>query len=355
MMLEARFQLNRGRFRLDATFSAPARGITALFGPSGCGKTTLLRAIAGLEQVEAGYLRLGDETWQDAKTDLPTHQRSLGYVFQEASLFPHLNVRGNLMYGYKRIADTSRRITFDQAVALMSLETLLPRHPGNLSGGERQRVAIARALLTSPSLLLLDEPLAALDARRKSELLPFFERLHDELALPVLYVSHAADEVARLADHLVLMEAGRVTASGPVDELLTRLDLPLARDHDAAAIIKATVTGHDETWQLATLAFAGGTFSICHSGLEKNQKVRLRILARDVSLTLDRQRDTSILNILPAHVEQLSEEKPAQVIVRLKIGDARLLARITRKSAAALGLSPGKAVFAQVKSVALLG
>ena len=355
MTLEVRYQLSRGEFRLDASFSAPARGITALFGSSGCGKTTLLRAIAGLEKPEAGYLRLGADVWQDAETCLPTHRRPLGYVFQEASLFPHLDVRGNLMYGYNRTPDAARRISFDQAVALMNLETLLPRYPGNLSGGERQRVAIARALLSSPSLLLMDEPLAALDAARKAELLPFFERLHDELALPVLYVSHAADEVARLADHLVLMEAGRVTASGPVDELLTRLDLPLARDQDAAAVIEATVSGHDETWQLAKLTFAGGVFSICHSGLEIDQKVRLRILARDVSLTLERQCDTSILNILPASVEKLSEESPAQVMVRLKVGDAKLLARVTRKSAAALELSPGKKVFAQVKSVALLG
>lgn len=355
MTLDVDFQLYRGKFFLDVAFSAPAHGITGLFGPSGCGKTTLLRAIAGLEKVDKGYLRLGDEIWQDANHYLPTHKRSLGYVFQEASLFPHLDVHGNLMFGYKRIADTARRITFDQAVSLMDLEALLPRQPDSLSGGERQRVAIARALLTSPALLLMDEPLAALDAARKAELLPFFERLHDELELPVLYISHAADEVARLADHLVLMESGKVIASGPVHELLTRLDLPLAQDYDAASIIEATMSGYDETWKLATLAFPGGTFSICHDRLQQGQKVRLRILARDVSLTLHKQHETSILNILPAQVEQLLEQNAAQVMVRLKIGDASLLARVTRKSAAALELVPGKAVFAQVKSVALLG
>jgi molybdate transport system ATP-binding protein len=355
MMLDVRFQLSRGEFHLNAAFSVPARGITALFGPSGCGKTTLLRAIAGLEQAETGFLSLGDKIWQDTEINLPTHKRPLGYVFQEASLFPHLDVRGNLDYGYKRTLDTSRRISFDQAVALMDLEVLLTRRPDSLSGGERQRVAIARALLTSPALLLMDEPLAALDAGRKSELLPFFERMHDELSLPVLYVSHAADEVARLADQLVLMDAGHVVASGPVSEMLTRLDLPLAQDQDAAAIIEATVTGHDEAWRLTTLSFPGGSFRICHDGLQKGQKVRLRLLARDVSLTLQRQHDTSILNILPARVEQLLEQNAAQVIVCLKAGDASLLARVTRKSAAALELAPGKAVFAQVKSVALLG
>jgi len=355
MTLEARYRLSRGEFCLDAAFSVPARGITALSGPSGCGKTTLLRAIAGLEQAETGFLSLGNEIWQDAGTDTPTHKRPLGYVFQEASLFPHLDVRGNLMYGYKRTSDTARHFSFDQAIALMDLETLLARQPDSLSGGERQRVAIARALLTSPALLLMDEPLAALDAGRKAELLPFFEKLHNELALPVLYVSHAADEVARLADHLILMESGKVIASGPVNELLTRLDLPLANDQDAAAIIEATVTGHDEAWQLTTLSFPGGDFSICHDGLEKEQKVRLRVLARDVSLTLQRQHDTSILNILPASVDQLLEQNAAQVMVRLRIGDASLLARVTRKSATALELAPGKAVFAQVKSVALLG
>jgi len=355
MTLDVRYRLRRGAFRLHVSFSVPARGITAVFGPSGCGKTTLLRAIAGLEHADEGYLRLGEEIWEDEGTRLPAHQRALGYVFQEASLFPHLDVYGNLMYGYRRIDPAARRISFDQAVALMDLDALLPRRSHNLSGGERQRVAIARALLTSPALLLMDEPLAALDAGRKAELLPFFERLHGELALPVLYVSHAADEVARLADHLVLMEQGTVTASGPVAELLTRFDLPLAHGQDAASIIEATVGGYDDAWHLTTLTFPGGSFSICHDGLEAGQQVRLRILARDVSLTLQRQQDTSILNILPARVEQLSEEGSAQVMVRLRVGKAGLLARVTRKSAATLDLQPGKPVFAQIKSVALLG
>ncbi len=355
MTLDVTYQLRRGEFRLDVAFKVPAQGITAVFGPSGCGKTTLLRAIAGLEQADTAQLKLGDQVWQDANTNLPTHKRPIAYVFQEASLFPHLNVRANLEYGYKRLGNITRRISFDQAVALMDLAALLERRPNSLSGGERQRVAIARALLTSPALLLMDEPLAALDAARKTELLPFFERLHDELALPILYVSHAADEVARLADHLVLMEEGKVRASGPVNELLTRLDLPLAQDQGAAAVIEATVTGHDQPWQLTTLAFQGGTFSICHDGLEKNQKVRLRVLARDVSLTLQHQNDTSILNILPARIEEMYDQDAAQVMVRLKAGEADLLARVTRKSATALELAPGKTVFAQVKSVALLG
>ncbi len=355
MSLRIRYRLRRGAFRLDVAFEAPMRGITALFGPSGCGKTTLLRAIAGLEVADDGYLALGGEVWEDGARYLPAHRRSVGYVFQEASLFPHLDVRRNLLYGYRRIAPGRRRIDFEQAVSLMDLGDLLARDPLQLSGGERQRVAIARALLTSPALLLMDEPLAALDAGRKEELLPFFERLHERLSLPVLYVSHASDEVARLADHLVLMDAGRVSASGPARELLTRFDLPLAHRQDASSIIEATVRGYDPEWRLATLAFDGGSFVICQEGLAPGRRVRLHILARDVSLTLRHQHDTSILNILPARVEEVSEEGAAQVMVRLAVGEARLLARLTRKSAARLALQAGKPVFAQVKSVALLG
>lgn len=354
MSIEARYLLSRGDFTLDAAFTAPGRGITALFGPSGCGKTTLLRAIAGLEPCADGYLRVGDELWQESNHFLPPHRRALGYVFQESSLFAHLSVQGNLEYGLKRVPAGERRVAFEQAVELLGMGRLLGRRIDGLSGGERQRVAIARALLASPRLLLMDEPLAALDQGSKAEILPFLERLHGELAMPVFYVSHAADEVARLADHLVLMEAGKVLGSGAIGEMLTRLDLPLARSGEAEAIIEATVTSHDAEYDLSYLQFAGGTFTVGGRQLPLGRTARLRVLARDVSLTLQHAADTSILNIFPARVEELCEDGASRMIVRLSARGVPVLSRITRKSAQLLGLAPGVQVFAQVKTVALL-
>lgn len=354
MTIEARYRLQRPAFRLEADFSIPAHGVTALFGPSGAGKTTLLRAIAGLERTDSGYLKIGADTWQDDGRQLATHQRPLGYVFQDANLFPHLSVRRNLRYGYDRIAEDERRISFDDAVAWLGIESLLDRDPDSLSGGERQRVAIARALLTSPRLLLLDEPIASLDAAGKAEILPYLERLHAELRIPVLYVSHAADEVARLADHMILMAAGRVIAAGPIQELLTRFDLPLAMSPEAEAIVEATVAEHDDEYALTYVDFSGGRFSVVHKDLPVGQPVRLRILARDVSLTLERQSNTSILNVFPAVVEDLTDDEPARMVVRLRVGDTPILAQITRKSAAALSLETGQQLYAQIKSVALL-
>jgi len=362
MTIEAQLHLRRDDFTLDATFCVPSHGITALFGPSGCGKTTLLRAIAGLEKAAHGRFVIGNTVWQDETHCLPTYQRELGYVFQEASLFEHLSVRQNLEYGFKRLPKEKQRFSFDQVVTLLDLAALLPRQPARLSGGERQRVAIARALLSSPQLLLMDEPLAALDQQRKQEILPFFARLHSELDIPVLYVSHAADEVARLADYLVLLDAGRVQASGPIAEMLTRADLPLAHDHDAAAIIDVTVSGYDTEFNLTQLTFPGGQLSVPHPGLSDElslgKNARLRVLARDVSLTLEQQTNTSILNIVPVTVTALNEENArqsrAQLLVQIDASGVPLLARITRKSAAALALEPGKPVFAQIKAIALL-
>ncbi|HHI92606.1 MAG TPA: molybdenum ABC transporter ATP-binding protein [Gammaproteobacteria bacterium] len=362
MTIEAQLHLTRDDFTLDATFCVPSHGITALFGPSGCGKTTLLRTIAGLEKEARGRFVIGDTVWQDEARCLPTYQRELGYVFQEASLFEHLSVRQNLEYGFKRLPKKKQRFDLDQAVTLLDLTALLPRQPARLSGGERQRVAIARALLSNPQLLLMDEPLAALDQQRKQEILPFFARLHSELDIPILYVSHATDEVARLADYLLLLNDGRVQASGPIADMLTRADLPLAHDHDAAAIIDATVSGHETQFSLARLTFPGGQFSVPYAGrsngLPVGQRVRLRVLARDVSLTLEQQTGTSILNIVPVTVTALDEENTpqsrAQLLAQLDANGVPLLARITRKSAVALALEPGKPVFAQIKAIALL-
>ena len=305
MNIEARFYIERDEFTLDAELHTPMQGITAVFGPSGCGKTTLLRALAGLEHCREGYLALGGEVWQNRQQYIPPHRRTLGYVFQEANLFPHLTVRGNLEYGYKRLPENERRLAFDQVTDLLGVDTLLTRQVTHLSGGERQRVAIARALLTSPSLLLMDEPLAALDINSKAEIYPFFDRLNQELAIPILYVSHSPDEVARLADHLVLMESGKILASGPIGKMLTRMDLPLAHSADAESIIEAKISGHDNDFQLTYLTFAGGQFTVAGTRLTMGETVRLRILARDVSLTLAHQTDTSILNIFPAVVEEI--------------------------------------------------
>jgi len=355
--LTARFQLTLGDFRLDAAFEAPGRGVTALFGPSGSGKTTVLRCVAGLERVPGGYLAVNGSVWQDDQNGifLPPHQRGLGYVFQEANLFLHLDVRRNLEYGWKRIPATERQVGFDQAVELVGIGPLLNRSPARLSGGERQRVAIARALLTSPRLLLMDEPLAALDLTSKAEILPYLERLHDELSIPVLYVSHSPDEVARLADFMVLMSKGKAVASGPLREMLARLDLPLAHGDEAGALVDTTVGAHDEAFHLSRLDFTGGSISVPHVSQPVSHPVRLRIHARDVSLALERPGQSSILNILPATVAEIADENPAQVLVKLDCAGTPLLAKITRKSCALLGLQPGMAIYAQVKSVALLG
>jgi len=352
--IQARFRLRRGDFLLDVDLEVPGRGVTALFGPSGSGKTTLLRTMAGLERDPRGFCRVLSEVWQDGGNFLPPHRRPLGYVFQEASLFPHLSVRDNLAYGYRRVPAGQRRVSLEEAAALLGVHRMLNRHPASLSGGERQRVAIARALLSSPRLLLMDEPLSGLDRASKRDILPYLERLHDELAMPVLYVSHATDEVTGFADHLVMLEAGRIRASGPITELLTRLEFAAGQGGDAEAVILATVAGHDEEFHLSYLDFPGGRFCVARNRLQPGQVARLRVLARDVSLTLERQTGTSILNIFPAMVDGLVEEGPGQVLVRLDIGGARLLSRVTRKSASTLELQPGKAVYAQVKAVALV-
>lgn len=354
MNIEARFYLQRDGFILDIAFSVPLEGITAVFGPSGCGKTTLLRAIAGLEKCQSGYFSLGGDVWEDKQHSLPAHRRPLGYVFQEANLFPHLTVRGNLDYGYKRLPVGARRLAFEQAINLLGIDSLLLRRAHQLSGGERQRVAIARSLLTSPRLLLMDEPLAALDVKSKAEIYPFLERLHNELEIPIIYVSHSPDEVARLADQLILMQSGRIQAVGPIAEMLTRNDLPLAHGNEAESIIEAKVMEHDEVYHLTNLVFAGGQFTVPRKELAEGQVVRLRILARDVSLTLAEQTNTSILNIFPATIEEIHEENPAQMTVRLDAAGVPILSRITRKSAKALDLVTGKQVYVQVKSVALL-
>lgn len=354
--IKARFKVDYNAFALTVGLALPGRGITALFGASGSGKTTCLRVIAGLERAADVYLEVNGEVWQDDARNifLPTHQRPLGYVFQEASLFAHLNVQRNLEYGMRRIAKSARHVSLEHAVSLLDIGHLLQRKPDKLSGGERQRVAIARALATSPRILLMDEPLAALDAKRKAEIMPYLERLHDELDIPVLYVSHSADEVVRLADHLVLLETGKVVASGATQDLLTRLDLEVAHGDAASALVTATISAHDPDYHLSSATFPGGQLLLPQQSATIGQQVRIRVQARDVSLSLAPQRDSSILNIVAATVTELSADAAGQVMVGLDANGTRLLARITRKSCVTMELAPGKSLYAQIKGIAIL-
>ena len=355
--LRARFRIDRGDFTLDVDLTLPGRGISALFGHSGSGKTTCLRAIAGLERAPGGYVALGDDVWQDDANDVfvPVHRRALGVVFQEASLFDHLSVRANLDYGFKRVPKGEQRFEPGPVATMLGIEPLLNRRPGQLSGGERQRVAIARALLASPRLLLMDEPLAALDLRLKQEILPYLERMHDALSIPIIYVSHAPDEVARLADHLVLLDAGRVVASGPLGETLARADLPPAFADDAGVVLDTVVASHEPD-ALSRLTFDGGALYIGQRSEAVGARLRCRIHARDVSLALDRPSASSILNALPATVTAVADtDTPGHVLVQLRVGASPLLARITARSRRELDVVPGRPLWAQVKAVSLLG
>ncbi len=355
-----RLRLPRAGFTLDVDLALPARGITVLFGASGSGKTTVLRCVAGLEQAALAHIRIGGQLWQDEAQGLalPAWRRPVGYVFQEASLLPHLDVRGNLAYAQKRAAKArgarQALLAVDTAIDLLGLAPLLTRQTADLSGGERQRVAIARALATQPELLLLDEPLAALDPARRQEVLPWLERLRDELHIPMLYVTHSVDEVVRLADTLVVLSQGRVQARGPAAQVLAQVEVPLRLGDEASVLLHAQVAELDARWHLARLAFAGGSLWLADTGLAVGTAVRLRVLARDVSLAAQQPAHTSIQNVLPCTVLAIVDDShPAQALVQLACGPERLLARVTRRSVHALGLVVGQPVWAQVKALAL--
>lgn len=354
-----RFNVARDQFRLEVDSHLPGQGISALFGASGSGKTTLLRCIAGLERTPGGHLEVAGEVWQDANHFVPTHQRPIGYVFQEASLFPHLSIRRNLEYGWKRVPARQRRVQLKEVSDLLGIEPFLDRYPAQLSGGQRQRVAIARALLTSPQLLLMDEPLSGLDVPSKQDILPYLERLHEDSNLPILYVSHSPDEVVRLADHLLLLEQGRMLAQGDINDLLTRSDLPLARLDEACAVLHGELAAHDEQYQVSYVNITGSSLQqkllVPHQPLPIGHPVRVRVLARDVSLAWQMQEHTSISNILPARVvECFPCHSPHQTMVKLDIGGQYILAKITRRSEALLNVEKDQLLYAQVKSVALM-
>ncbi len=358
--IRTEFRGTIGKFSLDAGFTAPATGVTALFGPSGCGKTTVLRCIAGLLRVSDGLCEIDGDVWQErGGSFLPTHRRPLGYVFQEASLFPHLSVRRNLLFGAPRHSDGAAQggIAFDEVVDLLGVTPLLDRSPRNLSGGERQRVAIGRALLSQPKLLLMDEPLSALDRATKNEILPFLERLRDHLLLPVVYITHDLAEVERLADQIVLMEKGRVIAAGPLADLQSDPSLPLAIARDAAVSLDGVIEAYDAGYGLLTLRVRGGCFTVSASPAKIGERRRIRVVARDVSLAREPPGPSSILNVLPARIVSGKPVDLGEIVVVIALGadggGSRLLSRVTRKSWDQLGLAADVSVHAQVKTVAL--
>lgn len=352
MSLYIRQAIQRGTFSLQVELTLPMQGITAIFGPSGSGKSSLLRAIAGLDQHRKGCVRLGTQDWQTESSFLPVHQRNIGYVFQEDNLFPHLNVQGNLYYGSRRAGRPDAEVT--ELVELMQIGDLLQRKPAELSGGERQKVAIARALALKPVLLMMDEPMSGLDLGFRNSFLPQLRMLINKAQIPVLYVSHTPDEVAQLADTLVLLEKGKPACAGNLADLLTSSRYSLAYRADAESVIDARVKQHDAHYGLLELEFSGGTMNVSGAALPIGQQVRVRIFAQDVSIALQPPERSSILNVYPAKIIELMSCNDSQVSVLLQVGSNKLLARITRKSAELLELQNGKDVYVQIKSVAVL-
>lgn len=351
----ARFQLAYQDFQLDVDLTLPGSGISVLFGHSGSGKTTLLRCIAGLQKATQGFLQINGTIWQDHQRQLflPTHQRALGYVFQEANLFVHLSVAQNLQYGLKRIPEGAARADVAQIIALLGIEHLLQRMPQHLSGGERQRVAIARALVLNPSVLLMDEPLAALDSQRKQELLPYFMRLQQALQIPMLYVTHSLQEVAQLADHLVILEAGKVQAAGPLSAILSRLDLPGVHARQASSVWQGVISRQENEYSLTHVSFDQLTLCLSKIDAAVGTPVRVQIFASDVSITLEHPKASSILNILPAIVDDIHSSE-ANSVLRLRLDTQLLLAHITNKSRALLNLQLGMPVYVQIKGTSIL-
>ncbi|MFQ5449502.1 MAG: molybdenum ABC transporter ATP-binding protein [Nitrospinaceae bacterium] len=357
--LQARFDVTYPDFHLRTELTVPGRGVTVVFGPSGCGKTTFLRCLSGLERPPAGFLRLGREIWQDESRGIfvPPHKRSVGLVFQEARLFPHLSVRSNLNYGFKRTPAGERRISWDQVIGILDLGSLLDRRPHHLSVGEGQRVALGRALLTSPKLLLMDEPLAGLDIQRKREILPYIRRLQKELELPMVYVSHSLGEVLQLVDTMVIMNAGRILATGPVEEVFSHLGLQgKVEPALIGAVLDTTVEKHDPEFGLTTLTFKNHRLHVPRQDAAIGQSLRIHIHSRDVSIVLSPpHNETSVLNILEARVAAIAPVDPRgySVDIQLDVGQP-LIATITRKSLAKLGLAPGQKVYAQIKAIKMV-
>lgn len=356
--LSIRLRLARAAFDLNVQLQLPAQGITVIFGASGAGKTSLLRCVAGFERAQEGRIALGSALWQDSaqRVFVPTHRRGIGYVFQEASLFAQMNVSGNVRYGLKRARSAQAHKRLDAAIELLGIGPLLERRVQELSGGERSRVAIARALATDPRLLLLDEPLAAVDRARRQEVLPWLVALRDELGVPMLYVTHQTDELAALADEVVVLEHGRLRAAGPLSQIMTMTDPPCIGGDEASAVLQGTVAERDAQWHLARVAVEGGTLWVRDSALAVGQPLRLRVLARDVNLSAEESGRSNMENSVFCQVEAMvSDRHPSEVLVRLRCGpSALLLARLTGRAQSALGIQVGSKVWAQVRSVSIL-
>ncbi|BCA57096.1 Molybdate ABC transporter, ATP-binding protein [Nitrospira sp. KM1] len=355
--LTARFDLSYPAFQLHAQVDVPAVGVLALFGPSGSGKTTLVRCLAGLERAPNGFMKLGDDVWQDESRCLyrPLHQRRIGYVFQDARLFPHLSVRGNLAYGMKRTPSQERKVSWEQVIDILGIEYLLERRPHKLSGGEQQRIAIGRALLTSPRLLLLDEPLSSLDAERKREVLPFIQRLYKELKIPIIYVSHSINEILQLAQQVALLQNGSIAAIGPINEVFSRLDLheSIERRH-IGAVIDVEVAEHEPSFGLTRVAFKHHSLYIPLQTRGTGDPLRIHILSSDVTLVrCMASLATSALNMLDAVVVETKEADQTTVDVLLDVG-CPLVATVTKKSLLNLDIQPGQRLCAHIKSVALI-
>jgi molybdate transport system ATP-binding protein len=362
-MIDLQVKLRRAAFQMDVNVQLPAEGISAIFGVSGSGKTSLLRVVAGLESNQEGRIQVGAHIWQDTqqKICLPTWQRPLGYVFQESSLLPHLDVQQNLNFGLKRAFKSSGSThsnaakSLQASIEVLGIEAFLKRMPDQLSGGERQRVAIARAIAIQPQLLLMDEPLASLDAARRQEIFPWLARLRDELKMPMLYVTHSSEEVTRLADHLLVLDQGQVKAQGPVSAVLTQVVNPVVVGEDAGALIEGRIGQVDVQWHLSRVDFEGGSVWMRDVGLPVGKAVRIRILARDVSLATSEPQNTSIQNQLRCSIQSITADAhPSQFMVVLKCGTEDVLARVTKRAADELGLQVGQSLWAQVKSVALV-
>ncbi len=340
-------------FALDFRADFPSTGITVLYGASGSGKTTLLRAIAGLERVEKGRIKVGNNVWQSDELFIPTHKRSLGYVFQESSLFNHLRIKANLDYAYKRSYRADPQF-YAQIIELLGIESLLNRFPAQISGGERQRVAIARSLLARPKFLLMDEPLASLDEARKQEILPYFERIHTEFEFPILYVTHSINELMRLADHVLVIDQGRLLKQGDPVKVFSQGEIP-EQGEEAGVLLQGKVVAHDQQWHLALMQLTGGELWVRDTGCAQGESMRVRVQARDVSLSLSPHSDSSILNRLAVEVVNIQASRdPAVAQVQVKAGEDYLLARITRKSVDQLGLKVGMSIWAQIKSAAVI-
>ena len=354
-MLSVNISQSFGSFRLETQFEVEEGSITAIFGKSGAGKTSTINAIAGLTRPDVGVIQIGNTTLfdQNLKINLPIYKRQIGYVFQDDRLFPHMTVRNNLNYGTPKTRDVTNSLNLTDITGLLELAPLLERRPRTLSGGEKQRVAIGRALLSNPKLLLMDEPLASIDVQHRFEILPFIQRVREKTGITIIYVTHALEEVIFIADQIILLSEGQVTAQGTVEEIMSRLDLhPMTSRVDAGAVISATYSGYDREFDLGELSFDGGILRIAGLNAEIGILLRAHIRARDVSLMLDKPKDTSVLNVFKGELIEIRHEDGPQLDLLINIGTP-LIARITRKSLNDLNLDIGSKVYAMIKAVAI--